>query len=112
MEVPELARKWRRIEVGNSVAGLLVSVAAVLFLPSVAAAVVVGFLVLRVADTWYLGRRLSELGDCSELRAAGRVKQSSGPGDNRAQVHRTGSPFCVHGRRCCPAWRIPGVDDG
>jgi hypothetical protein len=59
---PELVRKWRRIEVGNSIAGVIVSVAAVLLLPAAGWAVVVAFMVLCVADTWYLGRRLRRTG--------------------------------------------------
>jgi O-antigen/teichoic acid export membrane protein len=57
-----MVRKWRRIEVGNSVAGVVVSVVAVLLLPAAAAAVVVAVMAVCVADTWYLGRRLRRTG--------------------------------------------------
>jgi len=68
MEAAELARKWRRIEVGNTIAGVVVSVLAVVFLPSVAAALIVLFMVLCVADTWYLGRRLKRTGRLFRVR--------------------------------------------
>ena len=62
MEASELARKWRRIEVGNTIAGLFVSVLAVVFLPIWAAVLLVVLMVLAVADTWYLGLRLKRTG--------------------------------------------------
>jgi hypothetical protein len=58
MSATDVARKWRWIEVGNTIAGVVISAVAVIFLPSVAAALIVGFMVLCVADTWYLGSRL------------------------------------------------------
>jgi hypothetical protein len=71
MEATERARKWRRIEVGNTIAGVVVSVAAVTFLPSVVAAFIVVFMVLCVADTWYLGRRLKRTGQLFRVRRRG-----------------------------------------
>jgi hypothetical protein len=64
----ELARKWRRIEVGNTVAGLVVSIAAIVLLPSVLAALVVVLMALGVADTWYLGSRLRRTGRLFRVR--------------------------------------------
>lgn len=68
MEGTELARKWRRIEVGNTIAGVIVSAAVVVFLPGVAAGLIVVFMVLCVADTWYLGRRLKRTGRLFRVR--------------------------------------------
>jgi hypothetical protein len=70
MERAELIRKWRRIEVGNSIAGVLVSVGAVLILPSVVAALVAAFMAICVSYSWFLGSRLKRTGQL--LRARGR----------------------------------------
>jgi len=64
----ELVRKWRRIELGNTAAGLVISVAAVVLLPSVLAAVVVVLMAIGVTDTWYLGRRLRRTGRLFRVR--------------------------------------------
>jgi hypothetical protein len=64
----ELARKWRRIELGNTLAGFVVSIAAIGLLPGVVAALVVVLMVLGVADTWYLGSRLRRTGRLFKVR--------------------------------------------
>ncbi len=64
----ELARKWRRIELGNTLAGFVVSIAAIVLLPGVVAALVVVLMVLGVADTWNLGSRLRRTGRLFKVR--------------------------------------------
>jgi hypothetical protein len=64
----ELARKWRRIELGNTLAGFVVSTVAIVLLPGVVAALVVVLMALGVADTWYLGSRLRRTGRLFKVR--------------------------------------------
>jgi hypothetical protein len=64
----ELARKWRRIELGNTLAGFVVSIVAIGLLPGVVAALVVVLMALGVADTWYLGSRLRRTGRLFKVR--------------------------------------------
>ncbi len=57
-----LARRWRNVAIGNSVAGVVSSALATAFLPTGFAVGVVAVLALAVADTWYLERRFEKLG--------------------------------------------------
>lgn len=65
---PDIARKWRRIEIGDSIAGVAVSVVAALFLPIGFATLVIVFVALCVADTWYLGQRLRRTGSLRRMK--------------------------------------------
>lgn len=56
-------RRWRKVCIANTIAGVVVTAtAAALF--SAGMAVAIGlFMLLAVADTWYLARRVPETGN-------------------------------------------------
>ena len=55
-------RKWRRLEVGNTIGGAVAAIVVLVFVNGWLAACLVGLLALGVADTWLLGRRLRRTG--------------------------------------------------
>lgn len=55
-------QRWRHLAIGNTVAGAVVCVLALIFLPRAAAAAIAALMALGVADTWYLDRRYRRTG--------------------------------------------------
>jgi uncharacterized membrane protein len=55
-------RRMRHLVIGNTIGGVIVAALAAAFLPIGLALVVIAFMVLGVADTWYLERRLRRTG--------------------------------------------------
>ena len=53
----KVAHRWHLVAIGNTVAGALVVAAAIIYIQWPWLAIVIVFVVLGVADTWYLSRR-------------------------------------------------------
>jgi hypothetical protein len=60
--------RWRRLAVGNTIAGVVVSVLALVFLPLPIGLIVTGAMAIGVGDTWYLDRRIHRSGSFGRSR--------------------------------------------
>jgi drug/metabolite transporter (DMT)-like permease len=60
--------RWRRLAIANTVAGVIVVVAAWVFVPTLIAALLVALMVLGVGNTWLLDRRLRRTGNMFRVR--------------------------------------------
>ncbi len=61
-------RRWRRLAIANTAAGAIVLALALVFRPHWLAALVAVLMVVGVADTWYLDRRLRRTGTMASVR--------------------------------------------
>ena len=64
----ERARRWRSLALGSTLGGVFVSVFAFVVLGPALGVVVTALMVVSVADTWYLDRRIHRTGSLLKRR--------------------------------------------
>ncbi len=65
-----MVRRWRQVELGNTIAGVVVCAVVPFLLSPLATVLTIAAMTAGVADTWYLGRRLRRTGQLFRDRSS------------------------------------------